>query len=117
MHAYSIDLKPLLLSRYLVSIYSDTSVPYPYGTNSVVVQLELGDIVYVMAHPDYNNSLYGNSYGTFSGFLVKAGTCTILNNSSHAEVILSSASLQLLRMFLHLHFKRIHIRDIENRMA
>lgn len=66
----------LFLSRYLVSVYSDASVPYPYGTNSVVVHLDLGDIVYVMAHPAFNNSLYGNSYGTFSGFLVKAGNCT-----------------------------------------
>ena len=67
--------------EYLVSIYAYTASDWADAGNTVILELQQGDLVYVKAVDDYDNSLYGAEneiYTTFSGELLfseKSGKC------------------------------------------
>ena len=58
---------------YVVSIYAYTASDWADAGNSVILELQQGDTVYVKATDDYDNALYGAAgevYTTFSGELL-----------------------------------------------
>ncbi|XP_063442987.1 uncharacterized protein LOC134723298 [Mytilus trossulus] len=59
--------------EYIVSIYAYTFNDWSDGGNTVILELQKGDLIFVKAVDDYNNWIYGAAdevYTTFSGELV-----------------------------------------------
>lgn len=62
---------------YILSIYASTYRDWADAGNSVVLDLQTGDLVYVKAVDDYPNNVYGavdEIYTTFSGALINSAT-------------------------------------------
>uniref|UniRef100_A0A194AMF8 Putative complement C1q tumor necrosis factor-related protein 4-like protein n=1 Tax=Pinctada fucata TaxID=50426 RepID=A0A194AMF8_PINFU len=60
-------------NELVASIYAYTYADYADAGNAAVLKLQKGDTVYVKAHDDYDNSLYGEAsqiYTTLTGELV-----------------------------------------------
>ena len=58
-----------------MSIYAYTPNDWADAGNSVIIELQKGDLVYVKAVDDYDNAIYGTAteiYTTFSGELIKS---------------------------------------------
>lgn len=59
--------------EYIVSIYAYTFNDWSDGGNTVILELQKGDLIFVKAVDDYNNWIYGAAdevYTTFSGELL-----------------------------------------------
>lgn len=73
---------------YLVSIYAYTASDWADAGNTVILELQAGDTIYVKAADDYDNSLYGAAgeiYTTFTGELLfseASGQLSVFENIS-----------------------------------
>ena len=62
--------------EYLTSIFAYTESSYGDAGNTMILELSVGDTVYVKAHTDYDSSLYGQVreiFNTFTGVLIVPG--------------------------------------------
>ncbi|KAJ8319976.1 hypothetical protein KUTeg_001563 [Tegillarca granosa] len=73
--------------QYLASEYASTTGDYAGAGQGILLHLVEGDRVYVKAHDNYDNAIYGagdEDYSTFTGVLIRPGIFENLQNNDDA---------------------------------